>query len=1041
MNWYTPLADIESLGSKSERPGSLAGLHEARKEHLSQFFTPSSLSRFVWDTLLPVISPAIAKLRDGHHISLFDNSIGTGRLIQFADPDTYDLHGFDVHEASVEALAIAASEAGFYNEFEIASLDEIAADQYDVGLINPPFSIHLESPNMQAFGCTTFGKFGPNTSAVSHYYALEQALSACRVVAAILPFSIKQDIINNKAYSNRLAAIYTLPAGAFAEEGVNVKVMLCVFGEWPGSKTFTDVKVKSLDEIHDPEIRYNTPLNATPRAMRNIGGMVDKGPAITLPVTGNNAVRVSHAGRFLNLKFECGLVQANVLNEIYVDRINRDHDSDHRYASDMKYSGQARLDIEAYLLQENPVDSFNDFLNRIEKVGGCPVVDQGVLNFLKKRVRQYQIQKTPYSRVAFIPEGTADTQNTVTGTARETHVINPGVWGSPLIAEGTELTFQPNGSGGFVFPVNDNEYTLNADELYERFQVTSGQLLSGWQQVEDGRRLKFPDLAKSIQARVEQTGVSKILSWDYQAEDIVEICMDPKGGVIAWDMGLGKARLALALALMGGNHNLIVVEPHLVDEMLDEIAGLDLNNNQWQLITNPSQLKTLHKINIITYNRLRSLIEERGKNTTYARAMRRRIHSVIADEGHLLKNEGTQQTRALWNLSAKKRFILTGTPFANYPRDIVPINNFVFGDGTAIQPYGMRRTYLHADIINRADFTPRGIDAFRDDFVTLEWCTNEFREDLQNGAKREIPKINDPAKFRSYLGPLIKRRTKSEPMVSAHFNVPEPIIHPTTTIKWNTDHLAYYLRVADEFAHWFKRAKEEAGEKGKKINLVALLARIQATFIACNSPAQGGKHFAGFNGITSKQQYALTRLEDLTAEGHKTILYATNPRCLELLQRELTAKGIESVLMHGQQNIKKRTRMLNTRFRNGPAPVLLASLGCVQSGLNIWQANRVIFYNWDWAFKTMTQALNRTLRPQQTQEVEAEYLSLLGSIDVYQEQMVNFKADSCNVGLDWGAPSLDHEEYLHLDTILGRFCEDLEQLHGMSRADLKSIAA
>jgi hypothetical protein len=37
----------------------------------------------------------------------------------------------------------------------------------------------------------------------------------------------------------------------------------------------------------------------------------------------------------------------------------------------------------------------------------------------------------------------------------------------------------------------------------------------------------------------------------------------------------------------------------------------------------------------------------------------------------------------------------------------------------------------------------RGIDSFRDDYVVLEWATNEFTDNLRGGAKREIPKINN----------------------------------------------------------------------------------------------------------------------------------------------------------------------------------------------------------------------------------------------------------------------------------------------------------
>ena len=45
------------------------------------------------------------------------------------------------------------------------------------------------------------------------------------------------------------------------------------------------------------------------------------------------------------------------------------------------------------------------------------------------------------------------------------------------------------------------------------------------------------------------------------------------------------------------------------------------------------------------------------------------------------------------------------------------------------------------------NFAKRGVDAFRSDYVSLEWITNEFKEDMQSGAKREIPRIANLPKF------------------------------------------------------------------------------------------------------------------------------------------------------------------------------------------------------------------------------------------------------------------------------------------------------
>ena len=44
-----------------------------------------------------------------------------------------------------------------------------------MALINPPFSLHLEAPPLVAGPATHYGRFGPDTSALSHAYALQGA--------------------------------------------------------------------------------------------------------------------------------------------------------------------------------------------------------------------------------------------------------------------------------------------------------------------------------------------------------------------------------------------------------------------------------------------------------------------------------------------------------------------------------------------------------------------------------------------------------------------------------------------------------------------------------------------------------------------------------------------------------------------------------------------------------------------------------------------------------------------------------------------------
>src|SRR5690606_5196869 len=102
-------------------------------------------------------------------------------------PGEHLVAGCDVHQESIDALISAAESAQLGADFIKAGMEEIAPADFDVALINPPFSLHLDSPMIQGYSCTTWGRYGPNSAASSHAYALHQALDAAAVVVAILP--------------------------------------------------------------------------------------------------------------------------------------------------------------------------------------------------------------------------------------------------------------------------------------------------------------------------------------------------------------------------------------------------------------------------------------------------------------------------------------------------------------------------------------------------------------------------------------------------------------------------------------------------------------------------------------------------------------------------------------------------------------------------------------------------------------------------------------------------------------------------------------
>lgn len=1029
-DWYAPLRAVRSLGSTARRPGSLAGLHLARQEHLSQFFTPDDVAALMWRIVRPAMADALMR-SPGSRVAVFDNSVGSGRLLQFANPDEHVIGGADIHAPSVEQLVDQAGAAGFQMELRALALEEQRASGWGVGLINPPFSVHLESPLLVGGETTCAGRFGPHTSAVSHAYALERALDACDLVVAVLSTSFASTLEGHPAFGKKLRALYRLGRSVFKSETAVVDVSIAVFGV--GSALPVVLDLDSLDaDLPSLPVRCSNTHEARPE-LRSIRVNPSE-PVITLDPTGDDAVRLTHSGRKLQMHFRCGLVQAKVMNGLLRSILPPRLPEEGRYPVGVKYAGQGVFDLELVLAQPDPLAAWGEILDSIRAAGGRPIPDPGITGYLRRRRRQHDRAATPLGRVALIHGPGAS--GALTATPREAIQCNPARWGSGLFLPGQEVSFTYEG-GVYAakHPTTGELLSLEESAFLRGFRMLS-EAPSGprWTAIHDSREVKYPELAKQIRLRLDRTGGAAVASWTYQQGDVVELLM-ARSGIVAFQMGLGKTRAAIALCLAGGNHNLICVEAHLIDELLTELRAVGVPADQYQVIRSPEDCESLRRISIISYSRLRKPVNEAHPRRTYASLLRRRIATMVCDEAHLLRNRFSAQTRAVYMVSPKRRYGMTGTPIANMPRDLLPQMQWVGGDGTAIQPFGFYRPYLTPDLLHSMHSARRGTDVFRDEHVVTEWVTAQFEEDF-TGGKREVPKLANLAALRAWTAPFIKRRIAQEPEVSPYIKTPAYEVEHHE-VKWDESHLGYWLTIADEFASWYRDMRAKAGDSGKQINLVALLARIGAVLMAGNYPQYGINGFPTYSQMTSKQRFTVERAVMCAQEGHKTMVFVENPGLAECLARSINQQGALARAFHGKMPITERNELLSKGFRRGPVEVLVATYGVVQTGLNIPEASRGIFGARAWTTKTEMQARYRMLRPQQMQTCQFETLELPGSLDTYQAMMLDFKQDASGAAVDYLTPELDDAEFLHLDTVIERFVEGLAARSGLKSYDLR----
>jgi len=114
----------------------------------------------------------------------------------------------------------------------------------------------------------------------------------------------------------------------------------------------------------------------------------------------------------------------------------------------------------------------------------------------------------------------------------------------------------------------------------------------------------------------------------------------------------------------------------------------------------------------------------------------------------------------------------------------------------------------------------------------------------------------------------------------------------------------------------------------------------------------------------------------------------------------LAAKGIKAVQFHGGISIKKRVKAKDGEFVTGKADHLLATKACAKSGYNLPVSDVVVFYDRSWNAKTEGPAMHLPMRVERKALVRVVFFHIPGSLDLYQNQMASFKADSARPGLD-----------------------------------------
>lgn len=526
-------------------------------------------------------------------------------------------------------------------------------------------------------------------------------------------------------------------------------------------------------------------------------------------------------------------------------------------------------------------------------------------------------------------------------------------------------------SGAFL-ELTENEEISFLDKLISGTNISYKQLESGNVQLPINRTLYLNQLLKSIKGtEIEENkeyrdivnNFNKDLLEEGQIPDKLKKVLRPYqkigfkwlqmldsygfGGILADDMGLGKTIQIISILLKAkenekGRTSLVISPSSLVLNWKNEVEKFAPELKMVVIRGNAKERKAIideiekYDIVVTSYDLLKKDIE-------FYNTKKYKFKYVIADEAQYLKNNNTQNAKAIKQIVADTRFALTGTPIENSLAELWSIFDFIMPG------------YL--------------------------FSYNKFKSTYET----KIIKENDEEtikKLKMLIEPFVLRRTKKEVLTEL----------PEKTVTILNNEMGEEQK--DIYISYLLRAKQELNEgidiNGYERNQIKILAALTRLRQICCHP---GLFIDNYKNTSSKLEQCIEIIEDGITAGHKILLFSSYTSMFEIIEKELAKKHIKYFKLTGSTKVDDRVELVDEFNRNQEIKVFLISLKAGGTGLNLTGADMVIHYDPWWNISAENQATDRAYRIGQKNNVQVYKLITKDSIEekIYELQKKKFE--------------------------------------------------
>lgn len=351
-----------------------------------------------------------------------------------------------------------------------------------------------------------------------------------------------------------------------------------------------------------------------------------------------------------------------------------------------------------------------------------------------------------------------------------------------------------------------------------------------------------------------------------------------------------------------------------------------------------NKIQQINEYNVViaSYDILKRDIEEYKKQ-------KYQFKYIIADEAQYIKNNNTQNFKAIKEIQAETRYALTGTPIENSLSELWSIFDFVMPG------------YLF------------GYRKFKELYETP----------IVKGEDG-----NSMRKLKMLIEPFILRRVKEEVLTE----LPDKtitILNNEMEDEQQKIYMSYMSQVKEEI----ETEISINGFEKSQIKILSLLMRLRQ--ICCHPSL----FIENYKGGSSKLNQCVQIVKDAIESGHKILLFSGYTSMFNIIEQEFKKENISYYKLTGETKVSDRIKLVDEFNENPDIKVFLISLKAGGTGLNLVGADMVIHYDPWWNLSAENQATDRTYRIGQKKNVQVYKLITKNSIEekIYELQQKKAK--------------------------------------------------